>query len=325
MDGEVRGNYRGSLSRSFWRVVRAAGGAVILAGVILLAARCDFAETPEPTNLVVEAFLLSGQPLPVVQLRQTRGLRDPVPDSLPSADAATGAVVTVAVGSDTVSYLPGDEPGRYRPSRTVEVRPGASFWLQARWNGEVATATGTVPSPIAIDRACLTVPEEPVQAILVDSLRRDSLDIPAQQGYIFPIDVTVEWDNPADESPWVRAGLSPSENFSSSVVELFLQPVEVDREPAFAAPSSPTGRQWTGVYAVSAEDSLSPVPEHQITVSLTRGDSAFAAYAASRTDPERREPVSNVDGAVGIATAIALDTLRLTVDEGVTGEQCRPS
>jgi len=279
-----------------------------------------------PSGLVVEAFLLSGEPLPEVRLRQVRGLDQPVPPDDSTADAARGADVAIAIGTDTVTYQAGDTPGLYRPSRSILVQPGASFWVRARWNGEEAVASGTVPEPIGIDQACLTVPDEPVRAILVDSLRRDSLDIPAEQGFIFPIDVTVDWQDASPNSAWVRAGLSPSATFSSGVVELFLQPIEVDRETAFSVQPPPdSARQWTGVYAVSATDSLAPVPQHEITVSLTRGDSAFASFASSRTDPERREPVSNVDGGIGIATAVALDTLRLTVNEGSGGEQCAPT
>jgi len=301
-------------------------GALLLGLVMVLTTRCDFVDPVAPSGLVVEAFLLSGEPLPEVRLRQVRGLDQPVPPDDSTADAARGADVAIAIGTDTVTYQAGDTPGLYRPSRSILVQPGASFWVRARWNGEEAVASGTVPEPIGIDQACLTVPDEPVRAILVDSLRRDSLDIPAEQGFIFPIDVTVDWQDASPNSAWVRAGLSPSATFSSGVVELFLQPIEVDRETAFSVQPPPdSARQWTGVYAVSATDSLAPVPQHEITVSLTRGDSAFAAFASSRTDPERREPVSNVDGGIGIATAVALDTLRLTVNEGSGGEQCAPT
>ncbi|WP_342751888.1 DUF4249 family protein [Longibacter salinarum] len=286
-------------------------------------ARCDFVDDPSPSRLVVEAFLLSGEPLPEIVLRQTRGLRNPVPPQDSTADAATGAVVTVAIGSDTVAYLPGTTPGRYRPARPVIAKPGESFSVRVQWKGEVVTAAGTVPEPIGIGEACVRVPDDPVEAILVDSLRRDSLDIPAEQGYIFPIDVSVDWQDSTDDDSWVRTGIRPSSDFSSGVVELFLQPVEVDRESDFSfASGSASRRQWVGVYAVSAEDSTAPVPAHEITVSLTRGDSAFASFASSRTDPERREPVSNVDGGIGVATAVALDTLRLAVSEATSGEQC---
>lgn len=300
--------------------------AVLVMVLILGTTRCDLAEPTNGSALVVEAFLQSGEPLPLVRLRQTRGLQDPLSPSDSLADAAEGATLRIAVNNDTVTYVPGDVAGTYEPARPVLVQPGASFFLDVEWEGERATASGQVPSPINIRQACLTIPDAPVQAILVDSLRRDSLDIPAEQGFIFPVDASLEWgDDLVSDDAWVRAGLQPSSNFSSGIVELFLQPTEVDREPAFlVAADQRRDRQWTGVYAVSAADSNAPVPAHRITVSLTRGDSAFAAFAASRTDPERREPVSNVEGAIGIATAIALDTIGFDVASGTSGEICQP-
>lgn len=327
-DSDTRGTASGRpdaenrRTRRRWPLARA-----ILTCILLLATtRCDLAGEPDPSTLVVEAFLEAGEPLPPVQLRQTRDLRDPVPPDDSLADAAVGADLRIAVAGDTVRYVPGDAPGTYVPTRSVTVPPGAAFYLEARWEGERGVASGTVPPRISIRSACLTVPPSPVEAILVDSLRRDSLDIPAEQGFIFPVDVTLNWDQePEVETMWVRAGLQPSSDFSSGVVELFLQPTEVSRESDFLAESSlQRERQWTGVYAVSASDSTAPIVAHRITVSLTRGDSAFAAFASSRTDPERREPVSNVDGAIGIATAISLDTLGFDVPEGASGEICSP-
>ena len=318
----VSGTTRACAVRRLRIVLRA----MLVAVLLLATTRCDLAEPTDGSALVVEAFLESGKSLPTVTLRQTRGLDDPVPPTDSLADAAVGATLRIAVDGDTVTYLPGDVAGTYEPARPVVVQPGASFFLDVEWEGARATASGQVPAPIDIRQACLTIPATPVQAILVDSLRRDSLDIPAEQGFIFPVDASVDWgDDPVSEDTWVRAGLQPSSNFSSGIVELFLQPTEVNREPAFLV-SEDAGqeRQWTGVYAVSAADSTDPVPAHRITVSLTRGDSAFAAFASSRTDPERREPVSNVDGAIGIATAIALDTIGFDVAKGTTGDICQP-
>lgn len=310
-------------SSSTWRV----GVLAVLAAVLLV--RCDFSgSAQDASRLVVEAFFVSEEPLPPIQLRQTRGLNDPVLPGDPDADAARGATVRLSLNGDTVRYVESDEPGRYEPLQPRRVPSGASYRLLVEWEGERASAGGIVPAPINIETTCLSIPSTPVEAILVDSLRRDSLDIPAEQGFIFPIDVTLRWpgrqevaDAPASVPSWVRAELDPSATFSSSVVDFFLQPVEVDREVDF--PATSTGREWTGVYAISVDAVDDPLPEHAVTVALARGDSAFASFSTSRTDPERREPVSNVDGAVGIATALALDTLRFDLDDGTEGRICQ--
>jgi hypothetical protein len=160
---------------------------------------------------------------------------------------------------------------------------------------------------------------------VLDSLRRDSLDIPAEESYIYPVDVSLQWTTAAlapgeDTTHWVRPRLSPDTTESGSrVVNFFLEPVDVRREDQFRRQGQ--GRAWTGVYAVPVADSTSSFPRHDLTVSITRGDSTFAAFARSRDDPERREPISNVEGGLGIATAVALDSLRRPVAPGA--EQCR--
>jgi len=117
----------------------------------------------------------------------------------------------------------------------------------------------------------------------------------------------------------VRGQLRPSASFSSRVVNFFLQPAEVRREDRY--PDTKTGRKWRGVYAVPVDTSTAPLPEHRLTAVLVRGDTAFADFARTRADPDRREPVSNVSGGLGIATGVAIDSLRRTVTEST--EQCR--
>ena len=74
---------------------------------------------------------------------------------------------------------------------------------------------------------------------------------------------------------------------------------------------------WSGVYAIQVTDSLSPPPTHNLTVQLIRGTKAYADFAASKNAPERREPVSNIDGAIGILAGIALDSLQFEVKNGL--------
>ena len=48
-------------------------------------------------------------------------------------------------------------------------------------------------------------------------------------------------------------------------------------------------------------------------VSLLRSGPDYARFASSRDAPERREPVSNVRGALGIVAGISVDSLLLNV------------
>ena len=291
--------------------------------LVLILGRCDLVGLADRQSLVVEAFLKTDRPLPTITLRQTRSLNDPGDRR---ANAVQGGTVELVLDGQLVSYEESDQrPGRYVPVSEVGDVPDRVPWrLSARWQGEKAQARGTTPPPIKLSEVCVEVPPEPVQTIRVDSLRRDSLDIPAEQGYLYPVDVSLHW--PADQlvagedtMHWVRPQLNPDTTESASrVVNFFLQPVDVRREDQFRRQEGQ--RAWTGVYAVPVEDSTSAFPRHDLTVTLTRGDTSFAAFARSRGDPERREPISNVDGGLGIATAVATDSLRNAITAG--GEQC---
>ncbi|WP_103020598.1 DUF4249 family protein [Salinibacter altiplanensis] len=297
-------------------MLRALGGGILLVGLVLMLGRCDLTEPTEPQSVVVEAFLKTGRPLPAIMLRRTRPLD--VPGGR-DENAAQGATVELRMDAQTVAYEEADS-GRYVPESNLAAVPAGVPWaLTVRWRGEAARAEGRTPPPISLGEVCVEAPSSPVRAIRVDSLRRDSLDIPAEREYLYPVDVSLEWPAGArstgDTPHWVRPQLRPDTTESSSrVVNFFLEPVDVRRENQFRVRNG--RRTWRGVYAVPVVDSTSAFPGHDLTVTLARGDTAFAAFARSREDPGRREPISNVDGGLGIATAVALDSLRRTVASG---------
>jgi len=305
------------------RSVLRGGEALLLAVLFLVLGRCDLADPVDRQPLVVEAFLATARPLPTITLRQTRPLDAP---GTSQENAASGATVELTLDGQPVSYEEKDSRvGQYGPTGGPDAVPAGRPWsLTVRWRGEVARAQGRTPPSIDLAEVCIEVPASPVRAVIVDSLRRDSLDIPAEQSYLYPVDVSLEWaagslPPGADTTHWVRPQLSPDTTESSSrVVNFFLEPVDVRREDRFRRRDGQ--RTWRGVYAVPVEDSTAALPAHTLTATLTRGDTAFAAFARSRDDPERREPVSNVDGGLGIATAVAIDSVRRAVASG--GEQC---
>lgn len=294
-----------------------------MTGLLLLLGRCDWTTEPaEEKDLVVEAFLETERPLPPVTLRQTRPLSSPA-DSL--RDAASGGQVRLALDGRTIPYEEGDQSGRYVPLDEELVPAGTPWQLRAEWQDDTARAQGVAPPPIEVAEVCVDVPPEPVRAVQVDSLRRDSLDVPADEEYIYPVEVAVQWPPPPsgplpDSTYWVRVQLRPdAADFSSQVVEFFLEPAEVKPEEQFARREGTP--RWQGVYAVPVDSSIDPLPSHELTTALVRGDTAFAAFAQTRTDPDRREPISNVDGALGIALGVAVDSLMHTVEPNV--QRCR--
>ncbi len=288
---------------------------LVLAASLAWAA-CDTVEPEETDRLVVEGFLDAGQPLPAVTLRRTRGLDEPYP-SLETA--VEDAAVTLTLDGRRIDYrAEAGQPGHYAAADGATVSARARYTLDVRWRDQHASAEGVIPPPIAIDSIRIVVPDEPVQALLRDSLRLDSLDTVTELGFIYAVEVSVWWRTDfaevgADSLYWVRAQLKPQRAFSSTVVGLFLRSEQILRERTLPHDAL-SRRQWTGVYAVPVDAATDPLPPHRLQVALLRSSQDYARFASSRHDPDRREPVSNVTGALGIFAGISVDSLRVQVE-----------
>lgn len=274
---------------------------------LLVTGGCDLAGTTASDDLlVVEAFFEPGRaPAPVV-LRRTQ------PFGASAEEAVGGADVRVTLEGRTLAYhADPTRPGRYLPRPEADPVPAhAEFALDVRWEGRYVTARGRVPPPITIADVRVAAPAKPVEAVLLDSLQLGSPGTGAEEGYVYPVEVTVAWAGEA-ESYWIRTQLRPEAAFSSTVLDFFLQPEAVFAEAA--ADEVPGRRSWTGVYAVAVDGASDPLPPHRVRVALVRSDSSYARFAATRDDPARRDPLSNVDGGLGVAAGLAVDSLTLQV------------
>ncbi|MEP0546702.1 MAG: DUF4249 family protein [Rhodothermales bacterium] len=263
---------------------------------------------PEPARLVVEAFVETGRPLPAVTIRRTADLDDPA-----AAPPVADAVVTLTLGGEAVGYAPvPGQPGRYAPQRALAAASGATLRLEVTALGQRATAASLLPAPITLDSVRVVPAAAPVEAVFADSL-----GLEVREGFLYPVDVTLYWTAPAADSnadsSWVRARLSPPAAFPSAVVDFVLLTDATRREADLAAGGAV--RRWSGVYAVPVDTSDDPLPPHALDVALLRSGPDYARYALSRTDPDRREPVGNVTGGIGIAVGLALDRWTLAVGE----------
>ncbi len=284
---------------------------------------CDTVQPSHVGTLVLEAYLEAGKALPPIRITRTSYTSEPL-SSL--SEGVTDADVELVIDDVTVRYVPAqDSAGIYRPespSPISVVRPFAQFLLRVRAGDDEASAFGRIPPRILLSSVSVQVPDEAIEAILVDSLDigLDSLDLAldAQQGYIYPVQVTLAWQSldfvePSENEYWVETRLEPVTRFSSPLIDFFLLPKQVLPE-AGLRPDETGALAWNGVYAVPVESADTPVPEHTLKVSLLRGDQSFALFETSRDSPERREPVSNVRGGIGFVGGISLDTLRVVVD-----------
>lgn len=287
---------------------------MLLAATVIGWIGCDSVTPVDSSLLVVEGFLNTEAPLPEISVHRTL-----LPDERYSkvGAAVTTADIELVLGGEAVSYASDNgRPGTYVPARPdVRTEAGQSYSFRVRWEGSDVETRGVLPPAIEIEDVNLHVPEEPVSAVFMDSLAiSDSLTTGAYTGYIYPIEVVVTWDDSdfVSSNTWVRAQLKPYAAFSSTVVDLFLRSDEVLQEQALDS-GDDGKRSWTGVYAVGVPNADAPLPEHLLRVSLVRSGEDYARFAASRGDPGRREPISNLVGAAGILTAVSVDSLHLSV------------
>jgi hypothetical protein len=298
----------------FRRLIGRIAASILVVG---LCARCDTVEPTSGPLLVVEGFFDAGQPLPTLVLRRTGPLSAPYADG--PTTAITDGRVDVVLAGRYVPYRHNDaRAGRYEPAESTDlaVSERAPFHVRVEWGDQSATADGTVPPPIAVDSIRISAPDAPVQA--VDSLRLDAIG--TEFVFIYPVEVQLWWStNFAETGPdslyWIRAQLKPFTSFSSALLDLFLRRQQIFRETSIARDDRGV-RRWTGVYAVPVDRETDPLPAHDLKISLLRSGEDYARFASSRDDPERREPVSNVRGGVGIVAGVAVDSLRLRVEEG---------
>lgn len=288
-----------------------------VAALLLFSVGCDTVEPIGESRLVIEGYLDSGEPLPAIHVRRTLSPAQAYDGALAAVD---DAVLELDAGGSRIPYLLDEStPGTYRPANpALRLTSGTAYSFSATWHGTRVATSGVIPPEIHIADAHVSVPDEPVSAVLVDSLALfDSLSTGAYTGYIYPVEVTLHWTGGADEDwseeeSWVRAQLKPYSDFSSPVVDLFLKSEEIVRENE--QPTTETGlRSWTGVYAVGVAGEDDPMPEHNLRISLVRSNVDYARFVLSKEEPERREPISNLDGAVGIFTAISVDSIHVRV------------
>ena len=289
----------------------------ISASLLLMAGMvgCDLTEFDSTESVVVEAFVETGRPLPPVYVRAVQGVGDTTASGL-----STATVRLVREGT-SVAYAPHpDTPGRYDPVGAPDtVEAGTSFTITVQHDDGTAQGQGRTPRPIQLDSVVTTAPDEPVEAVRVDSLRRDSLDIPATTNFIYPIDVEAYWTAPDTDTSWVRTSLRPeNQPFTPRIVDFFIQPEAVFQEREARPETDPPAmgdavRRWQGVYAIPVEEATDPLPSHRLVVWIARGDAEYASFMAERDDPDRREPPSNVEGGLGIITGVAMDSVEVEV------------
>ena len=194
---------------------------MVVAGVVCTA--CDSTTPAQKEQLVVEAFLEAApHPLRVVLRRSA------APDApyLLDGQELNDATVQIRTEDEVIPLEPAGG-GAYVPAATDGLRERLRFVVEADWAGQRATAVGQIPPRIQLGGIAVEVPEAPVEAIFLDGFNLDSLGVTIDEGFVYPIEVTLWWERPADAVPadssyWIQTRLAPVVPFSSTVLDFFL-------------------------------------------------------------------------------------------------------
>lgn len=287
---------------------------LLLMLLLLTLASCDTVAPEHRPALVVEAWFDTAAPLPPIRVSSTNRIQD----ALTPTPAPPETRLQLTMGTATIDYNRSrEEPLWFLPvPQSVPIAlQGDAFELHVEAPGSSARASGFMPPPIHLEHVDISFPEAPISVVLLDSLSSglDSLNLSvnATTGFIYPVQVSLTWMDDAFDG-WVEARLQPDDTFSSTLIDFFLLPSQVFPESS-ATPLEDGRLQWEGVYAVPVSDEQSPLPSHSLRVILTRGDDRFARFITSRDAPERREPVSNVNGGLGFVGGISTDSTRIDI------------
>lgn len=279
--------------------------------VVLYVAGCDSLGGDTGHQLVVTCYVHAGEPLPSLSIHRTGRLDGPYRPR--GAHAVSDAQVALNFEDQSVAYRPeAGRPGLYHPEiPNAAVPVGETFALEVFWQETNVRATSRIPPPISIDSFTVDVADHPVEAVFADSISRN-----VQQGYMYPVDVTLWWTDTtgtrADSTHWIHTQVNPPASFPSAVVGYFLRSSSV--VPEERTEQMGKRRRWTGVYGVPVESDTSELPTHDISVFLLRTHTDYARFATSRNTPEQREPVSNLSQGRGIVAGIALDSVNVRID-----------
>ena len=293
--------------------------------VLLLMAACDAVRPEDTSTIVVEAYLVAGLPVSSVHVRRTLPLSVPYP--VDATTAVAGADVTITVANTPIAFQQTDS-GYYAPRQRLETPDNAAIALRVNWAGERITATSRVPPRIRIDSVNVQRTEKPVRGlildallidpVILDSLGVDSLRIGAQETNLYLVEATVHWTVDfiglqPDSAWWIRTHLAPALETGGLAEDYFLRTEQVQLERDTDARSA-RHRYWSGVYAVPVESADAPIPAHALRISLLRSPYEYAQFVTGRSSPADREPPSNVIGARGIFTGLAVDSVVVLVE-----------
>lgn len=248
---------------------------------------------PEERNLVLQAYLYSGQPVTDITVMMSR----PISSSDTSNELVSEARVTLHKNGVTYQLTPSSSsPGKYAYiGSNLQVQSGDQYTIEVAYNGITASAeTKVPPKPVGLSTniTTITFTKETVSTPFGGTMDRvttsDSL--------------IVSWSNPTGAAYYV----------AMESVDPNRQSIRSDTFPSFANRRFVTEPTTDDHYRAFEQD-INYTGRHKIT--LYRVNQEYVDLYKSREQDSRslNEPLTNVKNGLGIFTAFASDSLFINV------------
>jgi len=251
-------------------------------------------------EIVVSAYLFTGQPIDSVRLTRTFDIK-----ARYNADdaAVSGADVTISDDENVyqLSEYSNVKGVYYLLDRSVRVQPDITYTLNVEYGNHKLMATTTAPAPIEITH----LPADTLT--FLDLEQKFSLEWSGGEG---------------SEGYWITtvATPHPSSPYSERLVD-FQEPAIVDFQLAqfdgdtLEAFSPVSGHGMDGVMGTSADlpwFMFSWYGEYQLTLYAVEQEYLDVLTSMNQTDTFE-DPLYNVFGGLGLFTAVSADTVQLYV------------
>lgn len=273
-------------------ILRTIGISVLIVAV----AACDTVNTSEETaELVVEAFLFTDLPvdnirvteaIPLSQVSDTDSLERPVND----------AQVSLARGSERFLLTASGEDGYYHyDGNDLTVSEGDVFQLNVQRGSTTVSATTAVPRPpVAVDLSTNQV--EVVRLLIGPTGLLNPGGADAVRESLLNAGITVSWDNPNADLHFVVI-----ESIIEGQPDYILPEFILDEIRNFRLVTEPTDADFFDVDLRSMETF------GQYVATVYRVNQEYADLYESREQDSRdlNEPVSNIEGGLGVFSAFA--------------------
>ncbi|MCR9251173.1 MAG: DUF4249 domain-containing protein [bacterium] len=258
---------------------------------------CEELEVPEFNQYVVEAFITADENIYDIKIKETTSIIQEEIIDIPFPDAT----VTISANQESIELVYDDITGKYiDPSNSYEIEVGQEYEINIQLEDINATSSTVVPEKptgLKLTDSVLIVPE-----LLPTVFLRDQITELFDEEVI-----TLSWTSVPDRHYFVV--------IESQVDSIdYILPQEIPEESlellsSFKFISEPTQDTTFNIIAVALET----YGQHVAKVYSVNQEYVDLFNSATQDSRDLNEPPSNVENALGIFTAFAVDSIEFTV------------